>query len=205
MVRVRRQLGIGNRFDRGLYAEKPDHLARVLDVAFHPEWKSLDSLENLEGARWAYAGAEIAQALAPRAQQERGDGRLLLEVHAVKSRVGLGQLRKFSRGLPVENAAVDQHPADRDSVPAEELGGRVVDEIRAMIEGLQQIRRREGRIDEQRQFRLVRDLRHRRNIEHVEARIPEGLAEEQPRVWADRIFPGAQVARVDEARLDAEA
>src|SRR5258708_32305262 len=175
---------MGNWFERGVWDGERGRRARVLDVPVHAQGQGLVPLANLEGGRWAYAGAEIAQALAPRAQQERAEGRLLLEVHAVKSRVGFGQLRKFSRSLPVEGAAVDQHSADRDSVPAEEFGGRVVDEIRAMIEGLQQIRRREGRIDEQRQFRLVRDGGDRRNVEDLQSRVAERLADEQPRVRA---------------------
>ena len=65
---------------------------------------------------------EVAQPLAARAQAERGDRRLLLEVHAVEARVRLGELGKLARGLPVEGAAVHQHAADRDAVPAEEIG-----------------------------------------------------------------------------------
>src|SRR5437773_11328555 len=126
---MRRQLGIGDRFDRGLLAEESDHFARVRDVPLHPERKGFDALENLERACWAYAGAEIAKAFAPRAQEECRDGGLFLEIHSVETRVGLGQLRKFSRGFPVERASVHEHSADRHAVPAEELRGRWLDEV----------------------------------------------------------------------------
>ncbi len=115
------------------------------------------------------------------------------------------QAPKSRRPSRRARSSVDQHSADRDSVPAEELGGRVVDEIRAMIEGLQQIRRREGRIHEQRQFRLVRDGGDRGNVEDLQSRVAECLAEEQPRVRANRLSPGIEVARANERGLDAEA
>ena len=52
---------------------------------------------------------------------------------------------------------------------------------------------------------LVRELRHARDVEHVEARIAERFAEQEPRGRTDGGAPGVEVARIDERRLDAEA
>ena len=56
------------------------------------------------------------------------------------------------------------------------------DEVGAVRERLHQVRRRERRIDEQRQAVLVRERRDARDVEHVEARIAERLAEQEPRL-----------------------
>src|SRR5882672_8437597 len=174
-------------------------------MALHAQRQRLDTLENLERARWAYAGAEVPQAFAPRAQEEGRNGGLLLEIHSVEARVGLGQLRKFPRGFPVERAAVHEHAADRHAVTAEELGGRVIHEIGAVVEGLEEVRRGEGGIHQERQLRGVRDRGDRGNVEHVQPGVAEGLAEKKLGVRPDRLFPGGEIARSYERGFDAEA
>ncbi len=52
---------------------------------------------------------------------------------------------------------------------------------------------------------LVRKRRHPRNVEHVEARIAERFAEQEPRGRTDGGAPRVEVAGIDEGRLDAEA
>ena len=53
-----------------------------------------------------------------------------------------------------------------------------------MLERLHQLRRGERRVDQQRQAVLVRDRGDARDVEHVEARVAERLAEQQPRLRA---------------------
>ena len=157
----------------------------------------------------AHARAEVAQAFAARAQEERADRALLAEHHAVESLVGAGQLGEATgrsgRGVPVEAAAVDQDTADDGAVAGQELGRGVVDQVGAVLEGTHQPRRREGRIDEQRQVLLVGERGDRGDVEDVEARVAERLAEQQPRLGPDRVAPGVEVAGPDEGRRDAEA
>ena len=105
-------------------------------MARHAQVQRLDALQDLERGHRRHAGAEVAQALAPRAQQEGARARLLLEVHAVEAGVGRGQRLELARGLPVEAPGVDQHAADRDAVAAEELGRRVVQQVGAELERL---------------------------------------------------------------------
>ena len=62
--------------------------------------------------------------------------------------------------------------------------------IGAMVEGLEQIRRGEGGIDQQRQAGIVRDLRDGGNVEHLQPRIAHRLAKQQPRAGADGGAPG---------------
>jgi hypothetical protein len=87
----------------------------------------------------------------------------------------------------------------------EELGGGVKDQVGAEIERPQQVGRREGGIDQQRQPAGVGDGRDLRNVEHVEARIAQRLAEQQARLGANRRAPGVGIARIDKGRANAEA
>ena len=171
--------------------------------------KRLDPLQDLERGHRRHASAEIANALAPRAQQERRRRRFLGEHHVVKARVRLGQRRELAgadtRPVPVEPPAVDQQAADHDTMTGQELGRRVVDQVRAVLERPHQIGRRERRIDQQRQPVIVRQRRDARHVEHVEPGVAERLAEQQPRFGTDRRTPRVDVARIDERRRDAEA
>jgi hypothetical protein len=81
----------------------------------------------------------------------------------------------------------------------------VEDEVGAMLDGLHQPGRREGRVDEQRQAGVVRDRSHVGDVEHVQAGVAQRLAEQQPRLGPDRGAPGVDVARIDEGGRDAEA
>ena len=78
-------------------------------------------------------------------------------------------------------------------------------QIGAVVERLHQPRRGEGRVDQQRQAVFMGDRRDGRDVEHVQSRVAEGLAEEQPRLGADRRTPGVMVAGAHESRGDAEA
>jgi hypothetical protein len=64
---------IGDAGDGLVLGQVGDGLARVGDVAFHAQRQGFDALQQLEGGHRAHAGAEVAQALAPGAQQEGGD------------------------------------------------------------------------------------------------------------------------------------
>ena len=165
-------------------------------MALHAQRQGLDALQDLESGHRRHASAEIANALAPRAQQERGSRRFLGEYHVVKARVRLGQRRELAgagtRPVPIEPAAVDQQPADHHAVTGQKLGRRVVDQVRAVFERPHQIRRGERRIDQQRQPVIVRQRRDTRHVEHVEPGVAERLAEQQPRFRTDRRAPGVQ-------------
>src|SRR6185503_4902370 len=119
--------------------------------------------------------------------QESARAGFLLEIHVVETGIGCRELREFAALFPVETARIDQHAADRDTVAAEELGGGVIQEVRAQLEGLHQPGRGEGRIHQQRQAGLVRDFRDFRNIEDVQARIAQRFAEQQTRIWLYRL------------------
>ncbi len=102
-------------------------------------------------------------------------------------------------------AAVDDDAADDGAVAAEELRRRVDDDVGAVLEGLDEVRRRDRVVDDQRDAVLVRDVRDGADVEHVDLRVADGLGEEELRVGPDRGGPLLGVVLVlDEGRLDAE-
>ena len=60
---------------------------------------------------------------------------------AVVARVGLGEAREPAARREVERAAVDDHAADRRAVAADELGGRVHDDVGAPLERTDEVGR----------------------------------------------------------------
>ena len=141
VVRMVRQLGVHHLGHRRGAGEELHHLARVLHVARHAQVQRLDALQDLERGHRRHARAEVAQALAPRAQQERSDRRFLGEVHVVEPRVRRSEFREAAARGPVEAAGIDHQAADHDAVAAEKLGRRVEHEVRALLERPLQIRR----------------------------------------------------------------
>ena len=134
----------------------------------------------------------------PSARARHDEGRraeLLGEDDAVIAGVGLGHGRELARGRPVEAAAVDEDAADGDAVAAEELGGRMHDDVGAVLERPAQIGRGEGGIEHQRQLVLVRDVGHRLDVEHLEPGIAERLGEHQARLVGDGLARSSSGSR----------
>ena len=199
------KLGVRHPLHGVVGVEEADDLARVRDVALHAHRQGLDPLEDVEGIGRTQTRAEVAQALGASAHDERLRPELLGVVYAMVAGVGLGQRREQAGSLPVETAAVDDHPADGDAMAAEELGQRVVHEVGAEIERAAQVRRGEGGIDQQRHAGLVSDLGDPGDVEHLEPGVAQRFAEEQSRIGPDRLAERLGLARIHEGGLDTEA
>ena len=90
-------------------------------------------------------------------------------------------------------------------MPAEVLGGRVHDDVGAVGDRLDQIRGRDGVVDDERHPGLVRDGRDIGDVEDVVLRVGDGLTEERLGVGRHGRPPRVQVVGVlDEADLDAQ-
>ena len=205
MVRMILQRGMQHPVDRLVGGQGLEHRERVAHVALHADAERLDALQQLERVGRRQARAEIAQAFGARAHDEGGLAELLVEDDAVIAGIGLGQLREFAGGVPVEPAAIDDDAADRDAVAADPFGRGVHHEVGAELDRPAEKRRRKGVVDQQRNLGVMRDLRDRRNIQHLEPGIADGLADHEPRVRLDRGAEFVERARLDEGRGDAEA
>ena len=86
---VRLQHRVADAGHEGVRGQELHHLLGVAHVARHAQRQGFDALQDQPGGVRAHAGAEVAQALAARAQQEGADGAFLGEHHVVEAVVGL--------------------------------------------------------------------------------------------------------------------
>ncbi len=192
-------------FDRLVPGQKIEHRRGVVHVALHAHGQGLDALQQVEGVGRRQAGAEIAQALGARPHDEGRRAEFLAEDDAVIAGIGLGDGGELARGLQVEPAAVDDDAADRDAVAADPFGDGMHHDVGAELDRPAEIGGCEGVVDQERNAGGMGDFRDLRNIEHLEARVADGLADDEPGVGADRGAEALEIARLDEGRRDAEA
>ena len=86
----------------------------------------------------------------------------------------------------------------------EKLGGRVNDDVGAMLERPAEVGGRQRVVDDERQARLMRDLRHGCDIDHDAARIGEVLDEDRLALRRQRLAEILGLGRIDEMAGPAE-
>ena len=77
-------------------------------------------------------------------------------------------------------------------------------QVGTVVEGLHQPRRGEGAVHQQRQTGVVRDRTDRGDVQHLEPRVAQRLAEQQLGFGADRRAPAVDVAGRHESGRDTE-
>ena len=176
---------------------------RVGDVALHAHVQGLEALQQQEGVERALAGAIVAQHLGARLHQPAEIAEVLEEAQVVVALGRLGHPRELAV-VPREAAGVDDRAAHGGAVAADELGGRMHHDVGAKVDRPAQVRAGEGVVHHQRDAVVVRDLRHRLYVEHVDLRVAERLGEDalglRPDGMADRVV----VADVHEPGVDAD-
>ena len=88
---------------------------------------------------------------------------------------------------------------------AEELRHRVDDDVSAVLERTRQVRRRQGRIDDERHAGLMRDGSQPLDIGDLAGRVTDHLDVDDLGLGADRGGVVGRVGRRHEGRLDAES
>jgi len=78
-------------------------------------------------------------------------------------------------------------------------------QVGAQRQRLHQPRGGERAVEQQRQAGVVRDLRHGGHVEHVQPRVAQRLAKQQPGVGAHGGAPAIEVGRCHEGGFDAKA
>ena len=111
------------------------HRQRVFRVPLHAQVQGLRALQQQEGVEGRQRGAGIAQALHARLDDEGQRPECLGVGDAVVGRIGIDEIGEAAGGFPVELAAIDDDAANGGAVPANELGGRVDDDVRAPLDG----------------------------------------------------------------------
>ncbi len=116
--------------------------------------------------------------------------------------VGFCDARVLAAGLPVELARFHDDAAQGGAVAAQELRCRVHHDVRAVLDGADQVRRTEGVVNDQRQTVLVSDIRNGVDIRDVAVRVAEGFQVDGPGVLPDRVFNSFQVVNVNKRSVD---
>ena len=171
----------------------------VLRMSLHAQMQGLGSLQEQKRVERREAGSGVAQALHPRLDDERQRPESFGIGNAVVRGIGIDEIRKASRSLPVELAAIDDDAADGGPMAADELGGRVDDDIRTPLDRPAESGRGAGIVDDQRQPVLMGDAGKGFDIDHVELGIAEGLGVNGLGLRADRLPNAVEIVGIDEA------
>ena len=166
--------------------------------------QGLDAGDGEEGVHRRERRAEIAQGDRARLHGEGEIAEILEELEPVIGGLRLGQRGKAAALRPVELAQFDHHAAKRIAVARQELGRRMDDDVGAMLDRPAEVGGRERVVDDQRQARLVGDLRHRRDVDHDAARIGEVLDEDRLAFRRQRAAEILRLGRIDEMAGPAE-
>ena len=177
------------------------HGQRVLRVPLHAQVKGLEALQKQKGIEGRHAAAHIAQALHPGFENEgqRAEGFHVRK--AVVGRVGLDEVAEAAGGLPVELAAVDDDAADRGSVAADILGGRLDHDVGSPLDGAGKNWGRGGVVDHQGHALLVGDAGQPLDVGDVELGIAQGLSVDSPGFGVDGSAQAVEVVGIDKAHL----
>ncbi len=123
----------------------------VAHVALHAQAERLDALQEQPGVERRLAGADIAQDLDAGFGDESGFTQVSI-LDAVVAGIGRGEIFEATAACPIEIAAIDDDPADRGAVTAEELGGGMGDDIGTPFERPAQVRSGKGVVYHQREI-----------------------------------------------------
>ena len=92
--------------------------------------------------------------------------------------------------------------AERAALPVDMLGRRIDDDIGAERQRLLQQRCRKDIVHDQDAAGAMRQPRHLGEIDDLHRRVRRAFAERHRRAWRQRLFPGREVAPVDDDGLD---
>mmetsp|Transcript_7243 Transcript_7243/g.18419 ORF Transcript_7243/g.18419 Transcript_7243/m.18419 type:complete len:464 (-) Transcript_7243:43-1434(-) len=201
------QAGVLDPRHLGVRLEVRGHLEGVLAVALHAQGQRLDALEELPGVVGRDAPAEVAQRHRQHAQfvrqRRQGFGQVVAPAQAPVRRVRLVEQRVLA-GAPLEAALVDHDAADAGAVAAHPLRQGADDDVRAVLEGLAQVRRGEGAVHDERDAEVVRHRGDGLQVADLQRRVGHRLAEHRAGLVVDGRPEVLGVLGVHERDGDAE-
>ena len=203
VVRMIRQGRMVDLIDMRVLGEVVDDLEGVLDMALDAQRQRLRALQQQERVERRERCALIAQDQRADVRSEGRCADILGKADAVVARVRVDELRELARSDPIELAAIDEDTAERRAVAADELRGRVDDDVGAVLERAQLIRRRKRAVDDERDLVLVRDIGDSLDVDEVGVRVADRLDVDGTRILLDGLLEDLDaLRRVDERCLD---
>ena len=152
----------------------------------------------------ADAAAQIAQDHGAHIGHKGGRAGSLGKADAVVTGVRLREGGEFAAGLPVELAGVNDDAAQRGAVAADELGGRMDNDVGTMLDRADQVGRAEGVVDDQRDAVLVGDSGNGVNVGDVGVGVAKRFNIDSAGVVLNGSLDLGQIMGVDKGRLHTE-
>ena len=173
-------------------------------MALDAQAQGLGALQQQKGVEGRDGSAGITQQDGADVGDKGGRAGGVCKGHAVVAGVGGSDVAVLAAGLPVKFAAVHDDAAQRGAVAADELGGRVDDDVRAVLDGTDEVRGAKGVINDQRQAVLVGDGRDGVDVGDVAVGVAQSLEVDSLGVGLDRVLDLFQVMCIHEGGGDAE-
>ena len=175
VIRMIGQRGVVDLLHLRVPGEKLHHLFGVLCVAVEAQGQGLHALQQQKGIEGRNAGAGVTKNNSPEIGNEGSGAGRVHKGDAVIAGIGLRNRRKLTGGLPVELAGIHHDAAERRAMSADELGGGMQHDIRAMLNGPDQIGRAKGVVDHKGDLMGMGDRRDGVDIRNVGIGVAKGL------------------------------
>src|SRR5215207_4768280 len=177
----------------------------ILDMAVHAQAQGLDALNGLPGVERRLASTNIPQDMHARLDGKRREARTG-ESRVYESMIRrIGRIEVFELAIaPIIIATIHNDATDGGAMSADELGGRVGDDVGAPLEWTKEIRRGEGIVNHQDQLVFSGDLRHFLKGQDCQVRVAQRFAKDNLCVWADCLFEILRVGWVDQGDFDSK-
>ena len=173
-------------------------------MAVEAERKRLRPLKEQEGGKRRNGSALISQQNGADVGDKCGRTGGFRKGNAVIARIRRRNLRVTAARLPVKAAGIDDDAAQRRSVAADEFRGRMYDDVCAVLDGTDPIRRAERIVDDDGKTMPVGSRCDGVDIRDVAVRVAKRFQIDRFCFRADGVFDFGKVMRVDKRRLYAE-
>ena len=204
VIRVIGQRGVVDFLDLRMICQELHDFLGVLHMAFNAQAQSLGALQQQERVERRDGSAGIAQQDgADISHKCSGPGRLS-KGNTVVAGVGCRNVRILAAGFPVELATVHDDTAQGGAVAADELGRGMDHDVRAVLNGTDQVRGAKRVINDQRQAVLVSNGCDGVDIGDITVGVAQSLQIDRLGVGLDGVLHLGQVMGVDKGGGDAK-
>lgn len=206
MVRMALQTRVANPANIGALLEILCQRQRILSMPLGAQAQRLDTQQQLLRSKRIQRGAQISQNLNPRPDNKGNIAKCLPELEPVITLRRLHKLRESLAVLaPVKLARVDNHTSNSGAMPADPLGGRVHDDVGAMVNRTDEVAAcAKGVVHNERDARVVGDFGNGLEVGDVVARVADALDVHGLGVVVDGGGNVLGLVAVDEFGLDAQ-
>ena len=181
--RVILQPWIGHPCDIGVFLQPPGDLKGVFAVLADPQGQRFDPLQEEEGVEGAEGRSDVSQELDPGLDDIGKFSQRFAVNQAMVAGVRFGELGETSRG-PIKITRVHDGAPDGGPMPADELCGRINDDVDPVVERSEKHRAYRV-IEDNRQLLLVGYFCDGFEIRDVKFRVPDALQKHSPGPFVD--------------------